>query len=396
MHPFFKKSIYLAVLLFTYTDHVFTQPGELVVVIMIKNESERIIPTLQPYADGGVTRIVVLDTGSTDDTIAKVRAFFKKNSKIESYLFEQPFINFAASRNYAIECAERCFDDNCFLFMPDAEWYMQNVKGLKKFCYDHAKDLNSSYLVKIRSEKTNFNFYVQRLFKAHKGIRFKGVVHETIHPGATVKVPDDIYISWSPSETGNQKSKQRWLRDKDLLLKEIENNPNDTRSTFYLAQTCEGLADLDSAVFYYKKRCEMAIDTNEETFIAHYRLGLLYTKLEQWNNAVAYFLKAYNMRPHRAEPLVHLAKYCCDNKQFALSFLFAFTSAGIPYPQNDRLFIEQELYDYGRYDILSCVAWYMHQYKIGKDATLEALKVHPQSSHLIKNLGLYNKALEKK
>ncbi|MBI2352923.1 tetratricopeptide repeat protein [Candidatus Dependentiae bacterium] len=395
MQLFLKKQWHILSLLSFYLVNLFSQPGELVVVIMIKNESEKILQTLQPYADGEITRMVVLDTGSTDDTITKVRSFFKKNSKITGYLFEQPFVNFAVSRNYAIECAERCFQDACFLFMPDAEWYMQNVKGLKQFCYDHAKELTASYLVKIRNDKCNFDFYVQRLFRAHKGIRFKGAVHETIFPSTNAKVPDNIYISWDPSDSGNKKSQQRWHRDKNLLLQELEQNPNDTRATFYLAQTYSGLEDTQNAILYYKKRCEMTDDWSEETFIANYRLGVIYEQIKDWDNALHYFLKAYNMRPHRAEPLVHLASYYCTQKQFALAFLFAFAAAGISYPETDILFIEKELYDYTRYDILSCVAFYMHQYQIGKDATLEALKVRPGSPHLAKNLSIYNSTLAK-
>ncbi|MBI2353073.1 glycosyltransferase [Candidatus Dependentiae bacterium] len=231
-----------------------SKAGELVVVIMIKNEAKVIEQTLQPYVDGGVTRLVILDTGSTDETIEKVQQFFLKNPQVEAYLFEQPFVNFEVSRNHALKCAQETFKDDCFLFMPDAEWYMQNVSGLRDFCYDHIHNSSGiSYSVKIKDKTDNLNFYTQRLFKAHKGVFFQGVVHEAINIAPMMRVPEDIYILWNPSADGCDKSYIRWQRDRDLLLKELEKNPHDTRNTFYLAQTYDCLNDLENAILWYKK-----------------------------------------------------------------------------------------------------------------------------------------------
>ncbi|MBI2353071.1 glycosyltransferase [Candidatus Dependentiae bacterium] len=246
-------SIFFNFFFLFYYNFSLSKAGELVVVIMIINEAKVIEQTLQPYVDGGVTRLVVLDTGSTDETIEKVQQFFLKNPQVEAYLFEQPFVNFAVSRNYAIECAQETFKDDCFLFMPDAEWYMQNVNGLRDFCYNHIHLPVISYSVKIRHEASNFNFYTQRLFKAHKGVFFQGVVHEAINIASMMRVPEDIYILWNPSVDGSNKSFIRWQRDRDLLLKELEKNPHDTRNTFYLAQTYDCLNDLENAILWYKK-----------------------------------------------------------------------------------------------------------------------------------------------
>ncbi|MBI2353072.1 hypothetical protein HYV11_02395 [Candidatus Dependentiae bacterium] len=99
------------------------------------------------------------------------------------------------------------------------------------------------------------------------------------------------------------------------------------------------------------------------------------------------------MRPHRVEPLVRLAQHYWEKQQFALSFLFALISTKVPYPTNDILFIEKELYDYSRYDVLGCAAWYVQEFQIGKEAVVEALKIHPNYSHLVRNLNLYETVL---
>lgn len=396
MQAVFSKNLYLSYFMICFMFVGIAQAsGELVVVIMIKNEADVIVQTLQPYVDGGVTRMVVLDTGSTDGTIETVKTFFLQYPHIQGYIFEQPFINFAESRNYAIECAESVFKDDCFLFMPDAEWYMQNVEGLLQFCHEHAQFPIVAYAVKIRNEAANFNFYTQRLFKAHREVRFCGVVHEVINCASKLKVPDNIYISWKPSQDGCNKSCKRWARDRDILLQELEKNPDNTRYTFYLAQTYDCLNDVQNATIWYKKRCGMH-GFDEEDFMAHYRLAGIYARQEQWDDAIVYYLKAYGMRPHRAEPLVHLAQHYWRNQQFALAFLFSVGAVRIPYPETDVLFIEKEQYDYARYDVLGCAAWYVQEYQLGKEAILEALKAHPDYSHLLNNLKIYEGVLNNK
>ena len=157
----------------------------------------------------------------------------------------------------------------------------------------------------------NFVFYQQRLFKAHEGIRFEGAVHECLNTGITCKVPDDIFFIWDPCEQGIVKSQKRWLRDKDLLLREHEKNPYNPRTLFYLAQTYECLGSLEEARYWYAKRCEVQA-WGEEDYMAHYRLAQTYEYLDNWDKALVYYIKAYSLRPTRVEPLVSFCGRLCN------------------------------------------------------------------------------------
>ncbi len=363
--------------------------GELVVVIMVKNEGPVIEATLQPYIDGGVKRFLIEDTGSTDDTIEKARALFAKHNLKQAYVVEKPFVDFATSRNDAIDFAEAYFKDDCFFFMPDAEWYMQNVPGLIKFCHDHAHDKTQAFLVLLRNDDTNFQFHSQRLFRAHCGLRFVGVVHEVLNCCSCEKVPDSSYVLWKPSAKGQEKSKQRWSRDRDLLLKDALENPENPRTAFYLAQTYDCLGDLENARLWYTKRCEL-LGWDEENFMARYRLACVYERMDDWKNALHYHLEAFNLRPSRIESLVHIASYYLRKQQIPLAFIFALAACQVPYPATDTLFIEKELYDYSRFDLLGIAAWYLGKFQMGKDAVKKALAIHPEHKHLHQNLALYN------
>ena len=49
----------------------------------------------------------------------------------------------------------------------------------------------------------------------------------------------------------------RWANDLDLLLAEVQRNPGDPRSVFYLAQNYFALGDFGNARKWYERRAEM-------------------------------------------------------------------------------------------------------------------------------------------
>lgn len=365
----------------------------LVVVIMVKNEAQVIEATLQPFVESGVTDFVVLDTGSTDGTQEVAASFFKKHAIENAHIIEEPFVDFAVSRNYALDQTQRLFPHATFMCMPDAEWYIHNVEGLLQFCNDHQDDMvHPYYLVSIRS--TTEAFYHSRLIRCSSRPRFCGATQEAMNIVCYEKVPDDVYFEWRPSQQGNQKSRQRWLRDRDLLLKDYKENPHNPRVLFYLGQTYECLGDWENAYLYYQKRAEIK-GWDEENFAAIYRLGRVAPMLSSQNHkslvplALEHYFKAFSLRPQRIEPLVQLASYYISIGEMDLAFLFASRAIRLSYPKNDILFVEKYMYDFVRYDLLGICAWYVGEYAIGEWAVKQALQVEPEAKHLQANLKLY-------
>lgn len=363
----------------------------LVLVLMVKNEENVMQATLKPFLDTACddkVAYVILDTGSTDNTVAVTRKLFEDYKVKNGCIIEEPFVDFATSRNVALDYVDKKFSKAVFTLMFDAEWYMHNVKGLIKFCEENRNAQAPSISIYVRHAE--LDFYTQRLFKVSKHVRFVGVVHEVPNQISDLKVPTDVYFELRPEQYGIDKSRQRWLRDKDLFLKELESQPNNSRSLFYLGQTYECLGDFANAIIYYQKRC-LLFGGEEEDYVAHYRVGRAAEKLGNWELAEQYYLKAANMRPTRAEPLVHLADhyYCANNP--LLCFLYAQRAVELEYPKNDTLFIEKLFYDYNRYDILSRCAYCVGEFEIGKKAALKGLEHYPNNAQLLANLELYSK-----
>jgi tetratricopeptide (TPR) repeat protein len=368
----------------------------LVAVLMVKNEAKVMEATLQPYVDGGVEYFVIFDTGSTDGTQEVTKSFFERYPHCKGHVIQSQFIDFATSRNQALDAAQELYPDATFMLMPDAEWYMHDVQGLLDFCRTHEHDKDPSYLLCIRG--ATLTFYTARLIRRSSGTRFVGVVHEVLDQSTRITLPENIYFAWSPGSEGVKKSYARWIRDRNLLLKSYNDNPYDPRTVFYLAQTYECIGDHEHAYEYYKKRLDVE-GWDEENFVNYYRLGRVATALEEKNkkstvkvphdSPVLHYLQAFSYRPSRAEAIIKIAEYYLNKGDMHLAYLFASRAAQVPYPSKDILFVEKYLYDYTRYDVLGIAAWYVGEYTIGEWAVRQALKVKPDAPHLHGNLKLY-------
>lgn len=368
----------------------------LVVVLMVKNEETVMRATLQPFVDAGINSYLIFDTGSTDGTVMVTQEMFDEYGVTHGYIFQEPFIDFATSRNRALDLAQAQFPHAAFMVMLDAEWYLNDAQALVEFCEQclRQRDPHSSYLMHIVNEA--LDNYTCRLLRCNRGLRFGGVVHETITQPSIVKVPETIFFEYLPETLGVEKSAARFFRDRELLLKEHQRNPYCTRTLFYLARTCEDLGDLTCAYDFYKKRVEM-VGWDEEDFIVRYRLAQTIKKLVyraqhpdyNWNEALHYFLQAYQMRPHRAEPLIEIADYYVQLGQMDTAFLFAQRAAEIEYPERDILFVEKYLYNYYRYEVLARCAWYIDEFEIGEWAAAIAYEAYPEYEYARINMNCY-------
>lgn len=378
-----------------------SQAPLIVLVLMVKNEELVINKTLDPYIQAGIDSYLIFDTGSTDKTIETVKEHFEKNKIKNVHIYQEPFIDFATSRNHALELAEQAFPRANFFLMPDAEWYMHNVEGLIEFCKKQANDQCNCYLVRIVNQRLDFT--QARLIRAKTNARFAGRVHETIISSSYKRVPIDIFFELGVSRGGMEKSKQRWERDLKILLGVYEENPSDPRNTFYLAQTYECLCDFVNAYKFYEIRSKQNgwIEENYETF---YRLGRIIDILSMtdknysWNMAQDYYFMAHKILPHRAEPLVKISQHYWPDastpENIALCYLFAKRAYELPYPENDLLFVDPEVYNFLRYELLSKSAWHMKDFELGEIATRKALKFK-EMSYLLRNLACYLEAQRK-
>lgn len=362
----------------------------LVVVLMVKNEQDAIVPTLKPFVDGGVNAFYVFDTGSTDNTVAVAKEYLL-GCNVSFGIGQEPFIDFATSRNRGLELALQVFPKASFMCMPDAEWYIQNAHDLLKFCSEHLSDTEPSYLLRIVS--SDIDFYTPRLIRVGCGIHFVGEVHEVLNHCARVQVPGHVKFDLSPSHYGADKSRKRWERDLKIFERKFVENPCDTRSLFYYGQTLWCLDRLHEAYAIYKMRAGLP-GWDEEDFLSWYRLARITEQLSKidshftWSEAMEYYLKAFTMRPRRAEPIIRIAHHYLNEDNHAVGYIFALRAAQVPYPA-DILMVEKDLYEFLRWEILSRCAWYVDENEEGFKAACKAKQARPDLAHIQRNAQLF-------
>lgn len=145
-----------------------------------------------------------------------------------------------------------------------------------------------------------------------------------------------------------------------LPLKGLENLKNgtyDAHELFSLAQSYKQLKDFNKGIECYKARI-VAGGWEEEVWYSKLMIGESYEEMENWDQALHWYLDAYQTNPERAEPLQKIASYYRKEGQSHLAYLFAKQGLRIPFPENQKLFVSHPVYDYQFDEELSIAAYY--------------------------------------
>lgn len=374
----------------------------LVLVLMVRNEEHVIVPTIKTYVESGITNILVYDTGSKDTTVSTTETYFKdanlKNAYVVQEYHDPATFDFALARNRGMDVAQEKFPNATFILFPDAEWYLENGSELLKFCKEHKDDIAAPYyLMKIGNKFSNFD--TGRLFRCASNVRFEGNIHEVPNRISFAKVPPHIRFELKNSARGIEQSRARWKRDLVKLQKRHAENPENPRDAFYLAQTYDCLGMIEEAQKMYAIRAAMP-GWDEENYLAKYRQGCMTEAIEardektDYKMAIEHFSTAHAMRPQRVEPLVRLGQIFWKLQNFTLCFAIAQMAINKEKPLYEALPLEDYLYDYERWELMSKAAWYVGEYKLGEIASKKVLEYAPElaNSQYQKNLILYLQA----
>ena len=367
-------------------------------VMMIKNEEKRIEVSFDSVKDITNT-FIILDTGSTDNTIQIVKDYCQKNN-IQLFLKEEPFVNFMVSRNVLLDFADHVLKDKKFLLQLDCNDELRNAENLTKLVDGYTGKFTGFHLKQQWWTGFSYDSYFNiRLVISHSGWRYKGVVHEYItkgnNDGNEVTRCENI-ILFQDRTKDDDKSQKRFNRDKQLLYTEHIRDKHEPRTLFYLAQTCGCLGNHQEAYQYYILRSKEQ-GFIEEIFHSFLRLGDLSITLNHpWEESLSWYLKAY-AHSKRAEPLVKIADHYLSFNAFGekkpdynLSYTFISQACKLMYPHNQILFVDRQSYTYKRWHILGICAYYVNKFKEGKDACIKALQAEDNDIDK-KNLVLYLK-----
>jgi len=329
--------------------------------MIVKDEAhiiERCINAARPH----IQRWCIVDTGSTDGTQDKIRELL---ADIPGGLHERPWKNFAFNRNQALELAKQ---GGGFALFLDADDVLSVDEGSKRPIED------SAFLTIHTGEAMRF----QRvgIVNLAKPWHWEGAVHEYLscEVPATLEILDGWHVH-SISDSARNKGGGKFLRDIEMLKAELAEQPDNTRTVFYLAQSYRDAGMPEAALPLYERRSGMG-GFEEEAWYAQYMMGVMYERLYDWRNAVIEYGRAYERRPTRGEPLHALAYLHRMKSDYHLGALYARQAAQLKKP-TDILFNDDSVYIWKAYDELAVSLYWCGEYNEARAINEHLLTVIP-------------------
>jgi tetratricopeptide (TPR) repeat protein len=313
--------------------------------MIVRNEAhvvQEVLDAVSPY----IASWVIVDTGSDDGTQDVIRAHMRTLG-IPGELHEREWRNFGHNRTEALELARGHGD---YIWVIDADDMVVGTldfRGLTADCY-------------ALRYGSDFSYWRKQVFRSGLPWRYEGVVHEYAvcdAPATDARLDGDYYIE-SRRLGGRNLDPKKYERDRDLLLAEVARNPTDARSAFYLAQSYYDAGDPEHALEWYRRRAGMG-GWDEEVYYSLFRCGECQLWLgAPWPEVQDAFLRAWEHRPVRAEPLHALARQYRVDGRYQLGYLFAERAASIALPAEDALFVGADVYAWrARDEQAICAFW---------------------------------------
>jgi hypothetical protein len=357
----------------------------LTLTMIVKDEVETLGSTLasvKPFVD----RWVLLDTGSTDGTQDLIR---RSLDGVPGELHEEPFVDFATTRNRALDLAGTATE---FVMWLDADDHLDNGDALRAFLEAERGRIEPDREAYYLRVEMGVRFDSPRVARTRAGWRFRGAVHEILtHPSRPPPAHrvSGVVVRHEPGARSEERSRRRWERDAVLLEGAIAREPGDTRAVFYLAQTYLWLGRYDAAETMFQKRIALG-GWAEEVYESKVALARVAAgRGAPWALVQARWLEAHAFAPHRAEPLYAIALHYDGLGQHALTFLFARRGAELPLPTRDTLFVDEEVYTWKLADLVGASAFWIGEHAIGEAAARKASEARPGDARLAKNLAYY-------
>ena len=283
--------------------------------LIVKNEVvllQRCLESLRSFVD----EIIVVDTGSTDNTTEIARSY---GAQVKHFTWVD---NFSAARNESLRHAS-----GDWILYIDADEVIDSVNAGKIRQVITQKDIMGATVrqcIPQQAENIVTAFYSEycRLFRHHPAIRFEGAIHEQILPsieriGGKVLRTDIVIHHWAYAATEDKK-RCRAERNLRYLLAEVKRTPDDPFVHFNLGMTYRELGQQDMALRSF--HCALSKDTGsiKRELIGQVHLNLAKLYLESGNSSrTAYHARQIStFEPDNPLAGYILATLAVEEKQF--------------------------------------------------------------------------------
>jgi tetratricopeptide (TPR) repeat protein len=278
-------------------------PPTLSAVLIVRNEAKHIadcIRSIQPVCD----EVIVVDTGSTDDTMAIAKSL---GARVSTFEWRD---DFSAARNYALSLARGTW---CFWIDADERLDAGSYGAvLSALVRPHFGGFTLE-IVNYLEDDTRVGQLVHRpcrIFRNLPDVRFEGRIHEQITPslsriGLPVALLEArlLHYGYRREEV---EAKQKHDRTLALVQAALQENPNDSFQQFNLANAYYCANRFAEAATWFEKMAETIPTDAAYGQHAFHCWALSLVQLERWQEAIRVCDRA--QRQGFGGPLVEYAR----------------------------------------------------------------------------------------
>ncbi len=272
--------------------------------LIVKNEEEMLGQCLESVIDIA-DEIVVVDTGSTDRTVEIAEKYGAK-------VFHHPWKDsFAEARNHSLRHAS-C--DWIFVIDADEELERQDIVNMMnaKWNGDKYDAILFPVFSVLPGQLGGINqgkHYSPRMFKNRDDIYYDGIVHNVLVMPDKVSMAE-IRMHHYGYDLRPDKMIEKFNRSLKLLLKQIEDSPDDAFARFNIAQMYLSRNHFDEAEKHALKVIDILTEDNITQqhiyLMALNQLVLIYNRKKDKRNAENHALKALEIDKDYIDPLIAL------------------------------------------------------------------------------------------
>jgi tetratricopeptide (TPR) repeat protein len=248
-----------------------------------------------------------------------------------------------------------------YILLLDADMILTGnaLNMTSDFKYNLTEDMYHIY-----QGSPQFYYKNARIVRNNHGFTYWGVTHEYLNSPQNTTVGTikrDVLFIQDIGDGGAKGDKAE--RDIRLLKRGLEDNPNNDRYTFYLANTYKDAGKNEKAIETYRKRIEIG-GWVEEVWFSYYNIGICFMRMGKEFSAIINWMDGYNYYPNRIENLYKIIEYyrIRGKNTIAYEFYLMAEKSREKYKNwSDYLFLERDVYDYRIDYEFSILGYYVNE-----------------------------------
>lgn len=266
--------------------------------MIVKNEEKYLAECLESVKDLA-DEIVIVDTGSTDNTIEIAK---KYNAKIYNFNWVN---DFSAARNFALSKS----NGKWILYLDADERLHPNSKSLLKDYISTSTNAAFCNVISLGSNQGSSNIMqYARLFPNNKNLLFEGAVHEQIEPSLIkngyLLEKTKIEIIHLGYDVNNDILAEKAKRNLDLLLKDFLKYPTGYKA-FHIGSTLIVLNEFEKAISYFHEAIkDDKLESNHKAHCYRYLAAYELNISKNLDNALSYATEGYKL--NEKQPLLNV------------------------------------------------------------------------------------------